>query len=163
MSMARRIFFVVAALSVLSACSKDGELVTDFMIAPWVADPGRHIQAADWSKATTIDIRIRYDEFSPPLVRLKQNRPYVLRIINGDDTWRFFQAHDFFRTAAIDKLSVGKKDSAATCVNVLIIPEQETAELRLVPTRDGEYSFDSHFFFNALVPGFGFGGNIIVE
>jgi hypothetical protein len=54
--------------------------------------------------------------------------------------------------------------SSGKCrINVLVIPEQETAELRLVPTRDGEYSFDSHFFFNPLVPGFGFGGNIIVE
>lgn len=163
MSMARRIVFVVAALSALSACGKDGEPITVFATPPCIADPGKHIQAADWSKATTIDIRIRDDEFTPPLVRLKQNRPYVLRISNGDDTWRYFQAHDFFRTAAIDNLSVGKKDSAETCINVLVIPEQETAELRLVPTRDGEYSFDSHFFFNPWVPGFGFGGNIIVE
>ncbi|MGB0681204.1 MAG: hypothetical protein ACPGOV_00765 [Magnetovibrionaceae bacterium] len=54
-----------------------------------------------WQFAEVVPVRIRQGEFSPMVITLQQDEPYVLRITNRDDENHTFRAREFFRNVAV--------------------------------------------------------------
>ena len=143
--------------SVLQACTFPGGTYSLFE-SKCVADARERVEAADWSKAEIVPIRIRQDEFDPMIIGLKQDRPYVIRITNADDTHHVFGAEDFFRSvavAAVDTVDTGDDGDGQTCITRVVIDGGQTVEVVLVTVRDGRYEFADNFITS---PWFDFGG-----
>ncbi len=159
---------VLAVALVLSACAREGSVVTalsgdTFYGAGCLSGGSKIAAAADWSKAKTIDVRIRQGEFSRVFLELKQNKPYILKLSNGDDSTRMFQAQKFFRTVALNKITIDGKSFKETCFSAINIPPLKVAEVSFIPTRDGDYSFDDYFLMMPAFPSLGLDGTITVE
>ena len=139
--------------SVLQACSYPGNTYS-FFAPNCVADAREHIEAADWSKVEIISLRIRQNEFNPMIIDLKQDRPYVIRIINADDTRHVFGAGDFFRSVALAKVDVGGDGDDQTCITRVNVEGGQTVEVVFVTVRDGRFEFADNFITS---PWFDFG------
>lgn len=95
----------------------------------------------DWAQASVVDVRIRQDEFSPMVIGLERNRPYVLRFSNGDDSPHTFYAPQFFATAAVDRVRVGDAEQPQRCSASVRVGPGDTTEVWLVALADGRYPF----------------------
>ena len=138
-----RVFTLALAIFGLQACALQ-QGTHSFLARNCVEDARERIQAADWSKAEIISLRIRQSSFNPMIIGLKQNRPYVIRINNGDDSIHVFRAGEFFRSVALAKVEVDGFDSEDHCITAVSIDGGETAEIQLVAVRDGRYEFDDN-------------------
>lgn len=149
---------VIVAVAVLAACAPvNGNLVTAG--DGCAADP--RTRDIDWNKVAAIPVRIRQGEVMPMVISLRQGQPYVLRISNGDDAGRRFDAPAFFRSVAVAGVSVGGRDVPETCIAGLAIAGRSAVEVRLLTLRDGRYEFEgSGFSVSGLASG---GGVIFVE
>ncbi len=136
---------LVVALS-MSACST-WEWATSPFTHSCVADAETVLAGVDWAEAPVVEVRIRQDQFNPMVLGLLQNRPYVLRIINGDASGHAFHAPDFFQTAAVDSVVVAGEPLADRCPRSVYVPGGATAEVRLMPTLDGRYDLVDQTFF----------------
>lgn len=122
------------------------------------------VAAADWSLAVTRTLRIRQDEYAPLVITLRRDRPYVLKLVNGDNAAHVFSAPDFFQAIAVK--SLGPADQAIEpgwALSSIDLPAGQTRELAFVPVRDGYYSFADGWTGRLLGGIHGTPGLIIVE
>ncbi len=125
------------------------------------AKPASAVAAADWSLTVTRTLRIRQDEYAPLVITLRRDRPYVLKIVNGDDVAHAFSAPDFFQAIAVK--SVGPADQVVEPGSSIDLPAGQTRELAFVPLRDGYYSFADGWTGRLLGGILGTRGLIVVE
>lgn len=124
---------------------------------------GERFEGVDWANVETLDIRIRQDNFTPMVFSLLRDRPYVLRISNGDAGSHALRAPEFFQTVAIDRIRTGDEPAPKGCFTAVSLPPGETVEIRLVALVDGRYGFrDSGLVDLGYETGSGFGA-IYVE
>ena len=100
------------------------------------------IRQVNWTRVPEVNMRVRGGEFEPMIVQLKQGWPYIFRIRNRDDRARSFSASDFFTSQAVVRITIAGERQDDTCVNKIVVPPRETAELRLVAALDGRYEFE---------------------
>ena len=147
---------------VLQACAYPGG-TNSFFANTCVADARERVEAADWSKAEVIPIRIRQNEFNPMIIGLKRDQPYVIRITNADDAHHVFGAGEFFQSVAVAKVDMGGDGDDQTCITRVAIAGGQTAEVVFVAVRDGRYEFADN---SIASPWFDFGdamGVIYIE
>ncbi len=104
------------------------------------------LKYVNWTQVPEVNVRIRQDEFSPMVIRLRQGWPYVIRIRNRDDSFHVFKAYDFFSSAAVIQTTLNGQKEDVTCYGAIVIPAYETAEIKLVATMDGRYEFEDNAF-----------------
>ena len=97
------------------------------------------------------------------VMRLKQGRPYIIRIRNRDDERRVFRAPDFFEQNTVVAIGVEGERAATTCVNAIAIPARQTAEVRVVAITDGTFEFEDNALLLPYVMSSGPSGVIVVE
>jgi hypothetical protein len=108
--------------------------------------PAGAFDAVDWNAARLINVRVRHGEFQPSLIRLYQDRPYVMRLENRDSTSRRFQASGFF--AAVHIQSITRSSGPATevsCPYGISVAPREVVEVRFIAARDGRYEYRDDF------------------
>ncbi|MBM3731919.1 MAG: hypothetical protein FJW24_00390 [Acidimicrobiia bacterium] len=108
--------------------------------------PAGAFDAVDWNAARLINVRVRHGEFQPSLIRLYQDRPYVMRIENRDSTSRRFQASGFL--AAVHIQSITRSSGPATevsCPYGISVAPREVVEVRFIAARDGRYEYRDDF------------------
>ncbi len=93
-------------------------------------DADKLVEAVDWSRARTVNIRINNDEFDPMILNLTQDNPYVLRFDNRDPYSHAFRAAAFFRSVALAKVVIDEREYSETCINSITVGAMQTAELR---------------------------------
>ena len=141
----------------LAACAVSNGVYTEFG-AQCIADAAERVAKVNWLEAETVDLRVRQGTYTPTIIRLRQDSPYVLRIANGDDRNRIFRANEFFGAIALAKVTMGEFESDASCISAIAVPAMETAEVRFVAVRDGRYEFeDNPFLYAKVVAGYGSG------
>ncbi|MBK8907502.1 MAG: hypothetical protein IPM60_06280 [Rhodospirillales bacterium] len=128
---------LAAVGAMLAGCASDGTHET----AGCIPDASGRAAEVDWSAAQTVDVRIRHDDFSPIVIGLLRERPYVLRFSNGDDERHEFSAPDLFRTVVLDGIAVDGRSQPAGCYTRVAVPANGTAEVRFMPLLDGRYEF----------------------
>ncbi len=106
----------------------------------------------NWTQVPEVNVRIRQDEFSPMIIRLRQGWPYVIRIRNRDDNKQVFRAYEFFSKVAVIRTTIGGEKEDIKCYGAVVIPPRTTAEIRLVASVDGYYEFENSYF--SLLSGF---------
>ncbi|NQV84557.1 MAG: hypothetical protein HQ494_12125 [Rhodospirillales bacterium] len=159
-----RSFLLLAVSLLLSACvSPFGVTERVFGCNEGDLVKTEAVKYINWTKVPVVNVRIRHDEFSPMVVRMRQGWPYVLRIRNRDNEAHSFKAYDFFKNVAVIQSSVQGEVIDNPCLLALWIPARETAELRMVASVDGYYEFEDLPFF--ALAGFSSGpqGVIIIE
>lgn len=129
---------VVAAALTAAGCATDAAVEG----AGCHPDGTGRLAGVDWAAAQSIDVRIRDGDFDPMVVAFVRDRPYRLRITNGDDGGHYFAAPDFFRTVAVDSVAVNDVATQPGCIDRVRIPGGGTAEIRLMALRDGRYDLD---------------------
>ena len=97
------------------------------------------------------------------VTRLKQGRPYILRIRNRDTERRVFRARDFFIENAVLAVAVEGKRAAETCIHSVTIPARQTAEIRMVAITDKTYEYEDNFVLIPMVMSAGASGAIVIE
>lgn len=115
-----------------------------------VADAEQRVQEADWSQAKLVSLRIRQGEFSPMVLNLRVEQPYVLRITNGDDTSRVFRAAEFFENVALARVDVAGSVADESCIAAVVIGPRQTADVLFVTVRDGRYQFADNRVLSSL-------------
>jgi hypothetical protein len=105
------------------------------------AVPPGAFDSVDWDSARRINVRIRHGEFQPSLIRLYQDRPYVMRIENRDRSSRRFQAADFFAAVYVHSLITPDGTRSVSCPWGIGVAPGEVAEVRFVAARDGRYAY----------------------
>ncbi len=121
------------------------------------------LKFVNWAQVPEVNVRIRHDEFSPMVLRLRQGWPYVMRIRNRDHRTHYIRAYDFFSNVAVIQASVGGRVFDSNCFGVLVLPPRQTVELRLVAATDGYYEYEDNLA--SFLGGFTAGphGVIIIE
>ena len=110
----------------------------------------KHAKLVQWNKAKTLDITIQGGNFKPAGVYMTALEPYVLRIVNKDDTARLLYNHEFFRTVALAGISIAGTKYQESCIRAVSVGPGQTAELRLVPLKEGTYYYQDS---GILLPG----------
>jgi hypothetical protein len=166
----------VAAIAALAGCSSTQESIESFFDGFDVSDWGmafdtrecaetreRVLDGVDFSDAKVIDVRIRNEEFTPMIVELTRNRPYILRVSNRDDEARRFAAPDFLKDTAISAVALDNELLEEPCRSVFKLDRKQTLEIQLYTLDDGHYEFyDSSNILPYYVPS-GAAGIINVE
>lgn len=138
-----RIALGALVLGLTSACA------STHPIQPQVASPG-----IDFAEAETVEVTLSSFEFTPSLLRLSADRPYVLQLINRASGGHDFAAPEFF---AASRVHAG--DAARVAEGEIDLEGGESASVRLVPAA-GEYRLVcTHFGHSAL----GMTGKIVVR
>jgi hypothetical protein len=144
---------IVVTLVVAAGCGTDEstlEFASKFpllqgMIPACSTDAKKHLKRVKWKDARTIDVRIRQGEFSPMIIGLTKDKPYILRIQNADDKSRNFKAGEFFRSVALSRVAINGKAKRLDCITGVTVKPHQVAELELVAIRDGRYEFEDNF------------------
>ena len=151
----------LALTVLLGACVSPGDVINPMFGCEEVSPEA--LKRVNWTQVPEINVRIRHDEFSPMVIRMRQGWPYVFRIRNRDNTGHTFRADDFFNKVAVIQKSVAGKIAEETCFGSLWVPPRQTVELRLVAVIDGYYEFEDNPVY--VLGGFmnGPNGVIIIE
>lgn len=131
---------ILAAAMAVAGCAKVPTIPSPFVgcdkVPPGVFD------SVDWNAVRQVRVAIRHGEFQPSLIRLYQDRAYVMRIDNRDRGARRFQSKDFFAALYIHSVvTEGKERSAITCPTGVWVEPGEVAVVRFIAARDGRYEF----------------------
>ena len=110
-----------------------------------------------------VNVRIRQNEYSPMVIRLRQGWPYVIRTRNRDDHGHVFQANTFFSRVAVIKTTITGKVKDEPCYGAIYDPAQQTAKLKLVAVVDGYYDYEDNYLSISSAFSLGRSGVIIVE
>jgi hypothetical protein len=156
-----RSFLLLAVLFLVSACVSPFGVTSSVNSCAEVSEEA--VKRINWTKVPVVNVRIRHDEFSPMVVRMRQGWPYVFRIRNRDDEGHAFKAYEFFKNVAVIHSSIDGEELDNPCIGALWLGPRQTAELRLVAAVDGYYEFEDLPFF--ALTGFYDGpqGVIIIE
>ena len=100
-----------------------------------------NLQALDWPNAKQIDVQIRNAKFTPATLIMQVNTPNVVRVVNGDKRDRTFRAEQFFRASAVTRIVYDGRIVGETCIDAIKVGPLKSAELRVVPLRQGDYPF----------------------
>ena len=151
----------LALTLLLGACVSPGDIINPLFGCEEV--DAEALKRVNWTRVPEINIRIRHDEFSPMVVRMRQGWPYVFRIRNRDHTGHTFRADDFFNKVAVIEKFVGGQSQEDICFGSVWVPPRQTVELRLVAVVDGHYEFEDNpiYAFHGFMDGPN--GVIIIE
>jgi hypothetical protein len=100
-----------------------------------------NLQALDWPNAKQIEVQIRNAKFTPTTLILQVNTPNVVRVVNSDKRERTFRAEQFFRSAAVTRIVYDGQPLGETCIDAITVGPLKSAELQVVPLRQGDYPF----------------------
>lgn len=150
------------AIALLAACAPN-EGVSTFAAHECKQISSRAEAKINWARVPEVELRVRNGEYSPMVMRLKQGRPYILRIRNRDTEQRVFRARDFFLQNAVLAVGVEGKQADATCIHSVTIPARQTAEIRMVAITDGTYEYEDNLILVPWVLSGGPSGAIIIE
>lgn len=102
----------------------------------------RWLEGVSFADAPRIDMEIRRGEFTPVVVRMIQNRSYVVRLRNRDDESRVFHAPEFFENVAVAAVAIDNSIVETVCPGpaVELLPGQ-VLEMQLYAAVDGSYDF----------------------
>ncbi len=160
-TLARSSLFLAVAF-LLGACASPGDIINPVLGCEEVNPEA--LKRVNWTRVPEINVRIRHDEFSPMVIRMRQGWPYVFRLRNRDNAGHTFRADGFFRRVAVIQKSVdGEVEESNNCFGSVWVPPRQTVELRLVAVVDGRYEFEDNpvFFLGGFMDGPN--GVIIVE
>ena len=131
---------ILAAALAVAACAEIQRIPSPFVSCA-IAPPGV-FDDIDWDAARRINVRIRDGEFRPSLIRLYQDRPYVMQVENRDRGARRFQSSEFFRALFIHSITTdGYGKSNVKCPAGLWVPPGGFTEIRFIAARDGRYEY----------------------
>ncbi len=106
-----------------------------------VAGSEKNYRALDWAGAKHTDIYNRKGKLVPSTVVLKSGTPNIIRLYNaGRGAWSF-RAEEFFRAAAVVSVLYGGQTIFEPCLEAIKIGALKWAEIKIVPLRQGEFSF----------------------
>lgn len=104
-------------------------------------ETARRLDKAAWDEADVVSVRIRQGEYVPMLIELETGRPYILRLLNGDDDNHVFRSKEFFANVSMAGVARGADEMEHVCFTSLLVPPGKSTEMRFVPLRDGHYDF----------------------
>ena len=158
-----RLLLASALLTGVAACGSDYSGYQTWFIDRCIENAAEWVEGRELEKIETVNVRIRQGEYTPMILRFKQEHTYKIRLINRDDVSRAFRARDFFHSIAVSRLTLGGKKIANPCVASVWLGPYQTAELDFVAVRDGRYEFeDSPFIFDSIITGAA-SGVIVIE
>ncbi len=159
---ALRFKLLIPLFFLLQACAQQS-WVTSMTTVGCVPDAQKRVSEADWSNPGKLSVRIRQGEFTPMVFGLTNNRPYEIEFENADDVPHTFQAADFFRSVAFDKIRVDGEEVKKICPRSLVIAPGKKLTAYLIPVRDGRYEFSDNTFDLPLGALAGVSGSISIE
>ena len=159
---AARFKLLIPLFFLLQACAQQS-WIASMAASGCVADSEKLVSEADWTDPGKLSVRIRQGEFTPMVFALTKNRPYEIEFENADDVSHVFQAPDFFRSVAFDKIVADGKEIKKICPRSLVIEPGKKLMAYLIPVRDGRYEFSDNTFNLPTGPLAGVGGSISIE
>lgn len=154
---------IVAVALLLVGCTVTPDM-TGFMAPSSCAKiDQKALKYVNWTKVPVVNVRIRQNEYSPMIIRLRQGWPYVIRIRNADDHGHVFQANTFFSRVAVIKTTIASEVKEETCFGAVYVPARKSAELKLVAVVDGTYEYTDSYLSISSAFDLGHDGVIIIE
>jgi len=135
-----RVFSILALSIAVSGCETGYTGLPATVFGNCAPDVQQRVQATDWARMETIDIKTGDIMFSPSQIILKPQHPYLFRIVNEDKVGHFFQAREFFRAAAVKEV-VQNDRLERPCIYSVWLAPQENIEIQFVTGGPGEYEY----------------------
>ena len=129
-TLARSSLFLALTV-LLGACASPGDIINPVFGCEKVNPEA--LKRVNWTRVPEINVRIRHDEFSPMVIRMRQGWPYVFRLRNRDHTGHTFRADDFFRRVAVIQKSVGGQIETKIGFRRIVMAETSKMFIRLGP------------------------------
>ena len=111
--------------------------------------------APDWNAAETVAVDLTNFAFSPAKLELKEGGLYRLHFVNKTSGGHDFTAKTFFAAAMIDP-----EDQVALKDGVVSLTGNQTADLRLMAPKAGQYEARCSHFMHATM---GMKGEVVVQ
>jgi hypothetical protein len=112
---------------------------------------GEALSQVMWDEAKVITLTHKDGEFTPMIVDMQKGKPYILKVINEEDSTVSFRAPEFFNNVSVSKISgTGYYTDAVPelenplLVSFIVAPLGER-EVRLVPLNEGSFQFENAF------------------
>ncbi|SCA57161.1 exported hypothetical protein [Candidatus Terasakiella magnetica] len=146
----------------LSACAErdvayNSVFVTDFGTYKDAFDVRNHAdasgeiaEAAAWNDARNVTLTVRQNEFSPMIVHLKKDVPYVIKVVNKDQNSVSFNAGEFFENTSVDSINEAMYEDetyparAKPQLKSFVVPPKGERMVKLVPVLEGRYEFEDN-------------------
>jgi len=145
----RRIPLLLAALAV-SGCSYLEDLSLDALPgfdgamdeAACEERTVRWLEGIPFTDTPLLEMEIRRGEFKPVILRMTQNRTYVLRLRNRDPERHVFHAPEFFESIAVNAVALDNAIVETVCPGPAVELEPgQTFEMQFYAAVDGSYEF----------------------
>lgn len=144
---------LVAALGLTACAERDVMMNTNtatnfgsFQEATMMA--ATEADSSKWDKASEVTITLQRKEFAPMMLHLKQNQPYILKVVNNSNSPMSFKANEFFQTTLVRSLSEVITDEAVypPAENPLmvsfIVPAMSERTINVVPAVKGRFEYE---------------------
>jgi len=102
-------------------------------------------KAVDWRKASLVEEYIKDGRYQTGILEMWENKPYIIRITNKDDTTRSFRSRGFFWKSGVYKVVMGDKSEIVSCIDAVSISPGKTADIYVLPQKTGTYYYYEAF------------------
>ncbi len=136
----------VAALIMSLAGCAGGDVVLPAAPQGYLQDPAIHLSAADWSKATTVDVELDEYRFRPAELEFIAGRPYRLVLRNIGTSDHTFVSEGFFQAIAAQELTSEDGGVSNPILARIEVPAGGRRELTFVPVTRGVYDLECSVF-----------------
>ncbi len=102
-------------------------------------------KVADWSKASIVEEYVKDGRYQEGLLEMWENKPYIIRLTNQDDTSRSFRSRDFFWKAGVYKVVQDDKSEIVSCMDAVTVGPGKTTDIYVLPQKTGTYYYYEAF------------------
>ena len=138
--------------SILGACTGDS-LIETSAISSCKFEEKKLSPKYTWTQADILSVEIENDEFTPSLIELEKEKPYILSVSNTDQNTQWFNADDFLKNSTIHKIIIDGSIIDESCPASIAIPPNKNSNIYVIPRNSGNYSFSNQNLFLNLFSG----------
>ena len=141
MTLLPRLVAASLAAFTLAACA-GSETAPASMRGEYVQDAAARVKAADWSRVTTVVVRLASYTFTPQDVSFRVGQPYRLRLRNVGGSKHNFAAPEFFKAIAVQKVATEKGDNNNPHWLKVALGGNEQKDVYFVAVKTGTYALE---------------------
>ena len=135
-------------------CSCTGDFLIETSSISSCKFEGKKLSSnSTWTQADILSVELENNEFTPSLIELEKDKPYILSISNKDDNIQWFNADNFLKNSTIHKIIIDGSVVESSCPASISVPPNKNSNIYVIPRTSGNYTFSNQNLFLELFSG----------
>ena len=135
-------------------CSCTGDFLTETSAISTCKFEGKKLSSNyTWTQADILSVEVENNQFTPSLIELEKDKPYILSLSNKDENTQWFNADDFLKNSTIKKIIIDGAEIDESCPASVAVPPNKNSNIYLIPRNSGNYTFSHQNLFLELFSG----------